>query len=269
MTNSGTFFLGCALAIAGNIVVACSLCLQKHVHNAHEAKLEAGEAEGKTASSNPLFWVALSGMILGEVGNFTAFGLASPTVVSPLGAVAVITNALLAVLFLGETLRVRGVVGILLTIGGSIIVVVFAPPSLQNLTVSDFVDLLKAPPVIALLSFIGTGVTVLGLLEPRFGKRFLLIDIGLCSLLGTITVLCSSSVSKFIEIVANGDDSLLRSPIPYVLIPLLGGTAVLQLMFLNRAMMNFDSTQVVPVYYVVFTLCSIGGGGIFFHDFWR
>ena len=83
MGQSGTFFLGCALAIAGNIIVACSLCLQKHVHNSHEAKVEAGEvADGKTASSNPLFWVALSGMILGEVGNFTAFGLASPTVVS-------------------------------------------------------------------------------------------------------------------------------------------------------------------------------------------
>ena len=40
------------------------------------------------ARARTLFPVALLGLMLGEVGNFAAFGLASPTVVSPLGAVA-------------------------------------------------------------------------------------------------------------------------------------------------------------------------------------
>ena len=40
--------------------------------------------------------------MVGEVGNFAAFGLASPTVVSPLGAVAVVANALIAALVLRE-----------------------------------------------------------------------------------------------------------------------------------------------------------------------
>ena len=83
-------FIGVGMAIAGNILIACSLTLQKHVH------VKMAHA-GRVASQSPLFWVALGGMIVGEVGNFAAFGFASPTVVSPLGAVAVITNAVLAV----------------------------------------------------------------------------------------------------------------------------------------------------------------------------
>lgn len=46
------------------------------------------------------FWLALLGLMGGEIGNFAAFGLASPTVISPLGAVAVVANALIAFLVL-------------------------------------------------------------------------------------------------------------------------------------------------------------------------
>ena len=104
------FILGVVLAISGNCLIACSLALQKYVHNRHQKAVDAAQAKNgppaKGASSSPLFWVALTGLILGEVGNFAAFGFASPTVVSPLGAVSVIANALLAVLLLGEVLLV-------------------------------------------------------------------------------------------------------------------------------------------------------------------
>ena len=46
-------------------------------------------------------------MIGGEVGNFAAFGFASQTVVSPLGAVSVIVSTVLAAIFLGVYLRQR------------------------------------------------------------------------------------------------------------------------------------------------------------------
>ena len=45
--------------------------------------------------------------------------------------------------------------------------------------------------------------------------------------------------------------------------------AVSQLHFLNQAMSHFESSHVVPTYYVTFTICSISGGGVVLRDFWR
>ena len=256
------FFVGVAMAVAGNTLIACSLTLQKHVHN-------RAATSGKPVAKSALFWLALVGMIAGEVGNFAAFGFASPTVVSPLGATAVIVNAVLAVFFLREAFFLRSLLGMLLIVGGSVVVVLFSPPSVDKLSIHEFIMLVQQPSAIVYLACVAGAIVVLALLEPRFGQRWLLVNLGLCSLLGSITVLCSSSVSKFLKAIGEGDDTLLRSPLPYALVPLLATTAVLQLRFLNRAMAAFDSTRVVPVYYITFTLASITGGGVFFRDFWR
>ncbi len=50
-------------------------------------------------------------MLVGEVGNFVAFGFAPTSVVSPLGAVGVIANAFFATLFLKEAFGKTDVLG--------------------------------------------------------------------------------------------------------------------------------------------------------------
>ena len=85
------FLIGVILAISGNSLIAIALTLQKHAHNIEKKTGEPAVA---------FFWMSIAGMIGGEIGNFAAFGFASPTVVSPLGAVAVIANGLLASLVL-------------------------------------------------------------------------------------------------------------------------------------------------------------------------
>ena len=204
--SKNMLYLGVAMAVAGNCLIACSLTLQKHVH-------VSTAAAGKAAVKSPLFWVALVGMILGEVGNFAAFGFASPTVVSPLGAVAVIANAVLAVAFLRETVFLRTVIGMLLCVGGSAVVVYYAPPTLETMTVDEFLHLLQRPPALAYLASVASGVAVLAALSPRYGKKLLLVNLMLCSLLGSITVLCSSITSKFLKQIGDGDPSPLKSPV--------------------------------------------------------
>jgi hypothetical protein len=88
----GPMQAGVILAVSGNLVIACALALQKWVHNTIANR---PVEQRQPASRHPLFWVALMGLMVGEVGNFAAFGLASPTVVSPLGAVAVVANPLI------------------------------------------------------------------------------------------------------------------------------------------------------------------------------
>ena len=143
------------------------------------------------ASRHPLFWVALAGLMAGELGNFAAFGLASPTVVSPLGAVAVIANALIAALVLREPFYMRNLLGLLLTVFGSVTVVLNAPPSIVELSPPTFLALLLAPPSLVYLTVVLVSVSALYYYIPRFGSRYSLLHITLCSLLGAITVLCS------------------------------------------------------------------------------
>lgn len=260
--SSPLFLLGVSLAVVGNTLIACSLTLQKYCNN-REA------ATGVKASSTPLFWVALIGMIAGEVGNFTAFGFASQTVVSPLGAVSVIVNTILAACFLKEKIYPLTIGGILLTLLGASLVVLFSPPPLADLTCEQFLKYLEKPEAYGYLIVVVAAIVVLGLAEPRWGHRIVLVDVMLCSLLGSITVICSTALSKFIRLALDQDKSTILSPIPYILIPILVATAVLQLKFLNRAMANFNSAVVVPTYYVTFTLSSIAGGMWVFNESFR
>ena len=269
---------GILLAVSGNLLIACSLALQKWVHKAVEQHKPGTygrrhvratpEDKAVKVSTQPLFWVALLGLILGEVGNFAAFGLASPTVVSPLGAVAVIANALIAALWLREPFHMRNLVGLVLTVGGSVTVVLNAPPSITDLSPQTFLSLLIAPPSIIYLAVVLLGIAVLCSIEPRYGHKYALVYIMLCSLLGAITVLCSAAISSFIDHFFQGDSQVFADPIPYLILPVLVSTAVLQLKYLNQAMAHFDASQVVPTYYVTFTLCSISGGGVVYQDFW-
>ena len=136
--NIPQFLIGVSLAVVGNSLIACSLTLQKYCVN-----LEV--STGVKAQSMKLFWASVAGMILGEVGNFTAFGFASQTVVSPLGAVSVIMNAVLAAAFLNEKIFCRTMLGIALTLLGSITIVIFSPPPLDTLNPGDFLTLLANP----------------------------------------------------------------------------------------------------------------------------
>ena len=129
------------MAIAGNLMIACSLVLQKYVHVSLQ---KIPEPKRPKAHTRPLFWLAMFGLVFGEVGNFAAFGLASPTVVSPLGAVCVIANSIISAIVLKEQFTVRNSVGLLLTVCGAFVVVVNAPPTIEHLTIERFLGLLMA-----------------------------------------------------------------------------------------------------------------------------
>jgi len=59
--------------------------LQKYTHVKNE------EREVKIHyTRNPLWWVGVSLMIFGEVGNFSAYGYAPASLVAPLGTTTVI-----------------------------------------------------------------------------------------------------------------------------------------------------------------------------------
>lgn len=59
------------------------------------------------------------------------------------------------------------------------------------------------------------------------------------------------------------------TPVTYVLVLILLVTAIMQIRYLNRALQRFDSTEVIPIQFVMFTLCVIIGSAILYRDFER
>jgi hypothetical protein len=57
------------------------------------------------------------------------------------------------------------------------------------------------------------------------------------------------------------------TPVTYALLAVLIGTAVMQVKYVNNALQRFDSTQVIPVQFVMFTLSVIIGSAVLYRDF--
>jgi len=63
-------------------------------------------------------------MIVGECGNFLAYGYAQASIIAPLGTVALVSNVILAPLMLKEPFRKRDLLGIVIAIVGTVVVVI-------------------------------------------------------------------------------------------------------------------------------------------------
>jgi magnesium transporter len=59
------------------------------------------------------------------------------------------------------------------------------------------------------------------------------------------------------------------TPVTYVLIFVLLATAIMQVRYVNKALQRYDSTQVIPIQFVTFTLCVIIGSAVLYRDFER
>ncbi|KAG0004741.1 hypothetical protein BGZ79_008286 [Entomortierella chlamydospora] len=70
------------------------------------------------------WWLGMMLMILGECGNFMAYGYAQASIIAPLGTVALVSNVILAPLMLKEPFRKRDLAGIVIAIIGTIVVVI-------------------------------------------------------------------------------------------------------------------------------------------------
>ena len=83
-------------------------------------------------------------------------------------------------------------------------------------------------------------------------------------LAGGYTALSTKGVASLLS------DTLWRSltfPITYLLIFILVSSALLQIRYVNRALQRFDSTQVIPTQFVLFTISVIIGSSILYRDF--
>lgn len=227
---------------------------------------DGDEEEGrKSYLRSPIWWLGIVLMTIGETGNFLAYGFAPASIVSPLGVVALISNCLIAPLLLKERFRQRDFWGVLVAVGGAVTVVLSAKQGETKMGPGElWKHYIQRWEFLAYVIITVVAIVALMILSPRYGTRTILVDVGLVGLFGGYTALSTKGVASLLS------TSLYKAftyPIFYPLILILIGSAIMQIRYLNRALQHFDSTQVIPTQFVMFTLSVIIGSAVLYRDF--
>ncbi|KAI8145259.1 magnesium transporter NIPA-domain-containing protein [Fennellomyces sp. T-0311] len=211
-----------------------------------------------------LWWLGISLMVLGEVGNFVAYGFAPASTIAPLGTTTLVTNVILAPLMLKEVFRKRDLLGVFLAVLGAAMVVLSSNAEETALSPDLIVEALTQTRSLVFFIITGVMIAVLTVLSPIYGSQSIMIDLGLVAIYGGYTVLCTKSVSSLLSLTFF---KMFAYPVSYLLILVLVLTAILQIKYLNKALQRFDSTEVIPTQFVLFTISAIAGSAVLYHDF--
>ncbi|KAM0804858.1 magnesium transporter NIPA-domain-containing protein, partial [Usnea florida] len=220
--------------------------------------------EKKTYLKSPYWWTGIILMIAGEAGNFIAYGFAPASIVSPLGVVALISNCIIAPCLLHERFRQRDLWGVVVAVGGAVTIVLSAKNSEVKMGPGDVWAAITRWEFETYLGITAALIIVLIWASGRYGEKTILIDLGLVALCGGYTALSTKGVASLLS------DTLWRAltfPITYLLVFILVVSALAQIRYVNRALQRFDSTQVIPVQFVLFTISVIIGSAVLYRDF--
>ncbi|KAK2728725.1 DUF803 domain membrane protein [Colletotrichum kahawae] len=224
------------------------------------------EKAPSTYLKSPYWWMGQILITLGELGNFLAYGFAPASIVSPLGVVALISNCIIAPILFKEKFRQRDFWGVVIAVAGVVVVVLSAKQEETKLDPHDVWDAITTLEFEIYLAVTVSLIIVLMWASPRYGHRTILIDLGLVGLFGGFTALSTKGVSSMLSSTLLG---AFKTPVTYALLFTLLFTAVMQVRYVNKALQRFSSPQVIPVQFVLFTLCVIVGSAVLYRDFER
>lgn len=162
-----------------------------HSGDSNDSNLDDQDEDSPSSSylKSPYWWLGQVLITLGEMGNFLAYGFAPASIVSPLGVVALISNCIIAPAMFHERFRQRDFWGVVIAVGGVVTVVLSANQEETKLNPHDVLDAITTMAFEIYLSVTVFLIVCLMWLSPRYGRRTILIDLGLVGLFGMLFAL--------------------------------------------------------------------------------
>ncbi|CAN1305523.1 Probable magnesium transporter NIPA4 [Linum perenne] len=181
---------GLVLALSSSVFIGASFIVKKKgLKKAGASGVRAGSG-GYSYLYEPLWWIGMITMIVGEIANFAAYAFAPAILVTPLGALSIIISAVLAHIILRERLHIFGVLGCALCVVGSITIVLHAPQERGIESVIEVWNLATEPAFLFYAALVITAVFVLIFqFIPDYGQTHIMVYIGICSLVGSLSAL--------------------------------------------------------------------------------
>ncbi|KAJ2721640.1 hypothetical protein GGI07_003824 [Coemansia sp. Benny D115] len=259
-------YIGMALAMSSSLLIGTSFVLTKK--GLMETTSRYGSAtEGLQYFKNVLWWAGMATMGLGEFANFAAYSFAPAILVTPLGALSVIVGAVLASMFLGERINTVGKAGCALCLMGSVVVVLNAPRDGDIESVEQIMHMVMQLPF---LTYALTSVTFLVFMitkvAGRFGQDNPLVYLSICSIAGSMTVTACKAFGIALKLTFAGNNQFVHLS-TYVFAAVVVACIVVQMNYFNKALEQFDTNIVTPIYYVFFTSATILASVALFQGF--
>ncbi|XP_073012973.1 probable magnesium transporter NIPA4 [Typha latifolia] len=260
---------GLVLALSSSVFIGASFIVKKKgLRKAGEAGLRAGVG-GYSYLYEPLWWAGMITMIVGEVANFAAYAFAPAILVTPLGALSIIISAALAYIILQERLHIFGILGCVLCVVGSTTIVLHAPQEREIESVTEVWDLATEPAFLLYAATVVAAVVILIFhFIPLYGQTHIMVYIGVCSLVGSLSVMSVKALGIALKLTFSGMNQLIY-PQTWVFTLIVAICVVTQINYLNKALDNFNTAVVSPIYYVMFTSLTILASVIMFKDWDR
>jgi len=213
--GKSTIWIGIILSLVADIIVNIGMNSMKHAHNIHTSP---DGSPIKSFLAVPWWWIGVIGIVGGEVGNVVAYGYAPASIVTPMGAVGVLTNVIITTYVLKEPFSKWNFLGVFGVVGGIITVVYYAPRAtivLKGPTMWE--DLIFTPQFLA---YALTFVVLLGFLlsiGKKYGERSVFVYIGTCAVIASLTIVASKTFSSIVaETFATGDAVHWKYPVRQV-----------------------------------------------------
>ncbi|KAF7142243.1 hypothetical protein RHSIM_Rhsim05G0118100 [Rhododendron simsii] len=276
---------GLVLALSSSFFIGASFIVKKKgLKKAAASGIRAGVG-GYSYLYEPLWWVGMitrKGEALHERGKPKYRGNDGDVV-----DIAVSSSdglsAVLAHIILKEKLHIFGILGCALCVVGSTTIVLHAPQEREIESVKEVWDLATEPAKYSkfqITTFLWAGfllyaavvLTAVFLLIfhyiPQYGQTHIMFYIGVCSLVGSLSVMSVKALGIALKLTLSGMNQLIY-PQTWAFTLVVLTCIITQLNYLNKALDTFNTAIVSPIYYVMFTSFTILASVIMFKDWDR
>lgn len=259
-------YIGLALAVSSSLAIGTSFVLTK------KGLIQAEEKHGYSGDGfvylmRPMWWAGIITMILGEVCNFAAYAFAPAILVTPLGALSVLIGAVLGSYILKEDLGTLGKLGCAICLLGALIIVLHAPADEDIQTIDQILHYAIQPGFLLYCLVVVVFATVMIYkVAPVHGKKNPLIYLSICSTVGSVSVMSVKAFGIALKLTLAGHNQFTH-PSTYVFVILTVVCILTQMNYFNKALSQFTTQIVNPLYYVTFTTATLCASFILFSGF--
>ncbi|KAL2127395.1 hypothetical protein VTI74DRAFT_10813 [Chaetomium olivicolor] len=259
-------YIGLALAMTSSLAIGTSFVITKK-GLMHAEERHGFEGDGFVYLRSPMWWAGIICLVLGEIFNFAAYAFAPAILVTPLGALSVLIGAVLGSYVLKEELGTLGKLGSAICLIGAVIIVLHAPPDEEIERVDQILEYALQPGFLfyslAVCIFAGVMIYKVG---PVYGKKNPLVYLSICSTVGSISVMAVKAFGIALKLTFAGHNQFTH-PSTYVFMIITTVCILTQMNYFNKALSQFPTNIVNPLYYVTFTTATLCASFILFKGF--
>ncbi|KAF3770069.1 hypothetical protein M406DRAFT_271110 [Cryphonectria parasitica EP155] len=252
--------------MTSSLAIGTSFVITKKGLNQAEER-HGFEGDGFIYLRNPMWWAGISTLVIGEICNFAAYAFAPAILVTPLGALSVLIGAVLGSYFLNEELGILGKLGSAICLIGAVIIVLHAPPDEDIETIETILSYaLKPGFLIYAISVTAFSVFMIYKISPVYGKQNPLVYLSICSLVGSVSVMAIKAFGIALKLTFAGHNQFTHAS-TYVFMIITAVCILTQMNYFNKALSQFPTNIVNPLYYVTFTTATLCASFILFNGF--